>query len=266
MGNNKLPNKVNEELQSISKVARYLWQREWVERNGGNISFNLTSYFQNENFSEISNFTKMDLPKKAGGLFLFVTGAGCYLRSLIDDMEAASCIIYINEEATGYSIIWGGEKEGFKPTSELISHLNIHFFNRDNNPENLSVLHAHPIELIVLSHHPIFQDEKKLNHSIWKMCPEVRVYVPRGIHCTPYAMTQSDELAKSTIEGFAYRDIALWEKHGATTTAPDIMQAWDLLDVANKGAKLLLGCWKAGFDPKGLCENEIKDLEELFKL
>jgi rhamnulose-1-phosphate aldolase len=98
------------------------------------------------------------------------------------------------------------------------------------------------------------------------MCPEVRVYVPRGIHCTPYSITQSDDLAKSTIEGFDYRDLALWEKHGATTTAPTIMQAWDFLDVANKGAKLLLGCWAAGFEPKGLTPTEIKDLEELFKL
>ena len=101
MNTNELPTKVNKELQSISKIASYMWQREWVERNGGNISFNLTSYFQDEKFPEITNFTEMKLPRKAGDLFFFVTGAGCYLRSLIANMEAASCIIYINKEATG---------------------------------------------------------------------------------------------------------------------------------------------------------------------
>lgn len=266
MATSQLPKAVLNEINQISKVAGYLWNREWVERNGGNISVNVTSYFDKDYVPETNNFTKANIQKEAGGLFLFITGAGCYIRSLIDDIEASSCIIYINKEATGFSIIWGGNSEGFRPTSEIASHLDIHLFNLKNNPKNLTVLHSHPIELIILSHHPVFQDEKKLNQLIWSMCPEVRVYVPRGIHCTPYAITQSDELAKSTTHGFTYRDVCLWEKHGATTTAPTIMEAWDFLDVANKGAKLLLGAWAAGFEPKGLTGTEIKDLETLFNL
>ena len=266
MSTTELPEKVIREIEEISKVAGYLWNREWVERNGGNISINLTSYFDDNFEVDSNNFTAVNLPKEAGGLFIFVTGAGCYIRSLVDRIEEVGCILYINKEATAYSIIWGGKQVGFRPTSELASHLEILLFNKKHSPQNLAVLHAHPIELIVISHHPIFQDEEKLNHSIWKMCPEVRVYVPRGIHCTPYAITQSDALAKSTTHGFTYRDVALWEKHGATTTAPTIMQAWDFLDVANKGAKLLLMSWSAGFEPKGLTETEIKELEILFNL
>lgn len=261
-----VPNKVKKEIYKISKVAGYLWQREWVERNGGNISMNLTSFFNESDIPIPVDFISYPFPKEAAGLYLFVTGAGCYIRSLIDNIEASSCIIFINNKASGYSIIWGGKEEGFKPTSELASHIEIHLFNKQNNPKNLAVLHAHPIELIVLSHHPIFKDEEKFNHSIWKMCPEVRVYVPRGIHCTPYAITQSDELAKRTIHAFTYRDVALWEKHGAITTAEDIEKAWDLLDVANKGAKLLLNSWAAGFKPNGLSKEQLKDLEKLFKL
>ncbi len=266
MNTQEFPEKVVSEINDVSKVSDFLWNREWIERNGGNISINLSPYFDKVSLPKADNFTELNLQKEAGGLFLFVTGAGCYLRSLATDIESASCILQINEEATGYSILWGGTQEGFRPTSELASHLEIHLFNLKNNPENRAILHAHPLELIILSHHPIFQDEKKMNQSIWKMCPEVRVYVPKGIHCTPYAITQSDELAKRTINGFKYRDVALWEKHGAITTAPTVMQAWDLLDVANKGAKLLLGAWAAGFEPKGLTQKELNDLEKLFKL
>ena len=261
-----LPDTVTKEISKISRVAGYLWQREWVERNGGNISMNLTPFLPNSDVPHNANFISHSFPNEAAGLYLFVTGAGCYIRSLIQDIESASCIIYINKEATGYSIIWGGNPEGFRPTSELASHLEIHLFNKKNNPKNLAVLHAHPIELIVLSHHPIFKDEEKLNHSIWKMCPEVRVYVPRGINCTPYSITQSDELANATTHAFTYRDIALWEKHGATTTAEDVEKAWDFLDVANKGAKLLLNAWAAGFEPEGLSKEQLHGLEQLFKL
>ena len=42
----KLPIEVENELQKVSTVAGYLWQREWAERNAGNISMNLTSYFK----------------------------------------------------------------------------------------------------------------------------------------------------------------------------------------------------------------------------
>ena len=191
-----VPQRVINEINKISRVAGYLWERQWAERNGGNISMNLTGFFSDTKIPKTSDFIKHKFPIEASGLYVFVTGAGCYIRSLIDDIEAASCIIYINKEANGYYIVWGGNAEGFKPTSELASHLEIHIFNKKNNSKNLAVLHAHPIELIVLSHHPIFNDEEKLNHSIWKMCPEARVYVPRGINCTPYSITQSDELAK----------------------------------------------------------------------
>ena len=122
MNTDNLPASVVKEIEQVTKVASYLWQREWIERNGGNISINLTQFFEEDYIPELVNFTEQKLPKEVGGLFLFVTGAGCYIRSLIDDIENASCIVYINKEATGYSIIWGGKQDCFRPTSEMASH------------------------------------------------------------------------------------------------------------------------------------------------
>ena len=45
MSNLKIPLKVKGELEKISRIAGYLWQREWAERNAGNISINLSSFF-----------------------------------------------------------------------------------------------------------------------------------------------------------------------------------------------------------------------------
>lgn len=261
-----LPESVKNVLQQTSEIANYLWQRQWIERNGGNISVDLTDHFKGVSTPSNVAYVKKEFPKEAANMFLYITGASCYLRRLIDTIEKASCIIHINNTADGYAILWGGENNNFVPTSELSSHLTIHLFNKSQNSANKVVLHAHPSELIVLSHHKIFQDEQKLNHSIWKMCPEVRVYVPRGIHCTPYAITQSDDLAQMTIDAFKTRDVALWEKHGATVTAPTIEEAWDFMDVANKGAKLLLMSWSAGFEPEGISDKEIEALEKLFNL
>ena len=258
----KLPLRVHEELDKVSKIAGYLWNREWAERNAGNISLNLTSFFNKEDLKGKGSFVEFDFPKEVAGYVLFITGTGCYLRNLIDKIEEAACILYINEQATGYSIVWGGKSKNFGPTCELISHASIHLFNAKNNPTHLAVLHTHPLELIVMSHHKLFQDEEKLNNSLWKMCPEIRVFVPRGVHCTPYALSSTEALAKVTIEAFKTRDISLWEKHGATATGEDIEKAWDYLDVANKGAKLLLMAWSAGFEPAGLSNEQLTELEQ----
>ena len=82
-----IPDKVIKEINKVSRVANYLWQREWVERNGGNISMNLTSFFSDTNIPDTSNFVKHQFPIEAAGLYIFVTGAGCYIRSLIDDLS-----------------------------------------------------------------------------------------------------------------------------------------------------------------------------------
>jgi rhamnulose-1-phosphate aldolase len=258
----KLPKKVKDELKKVSKVAGYLWQREWAERNAGNISMNLSSFFTKEDVQNIGIEIPFDFPEGMGGFIIYITGTGCYLRDLVDNLEEVSCILRINENSNAYAIIWGGKRNNFAPTCELISHSNIHLYNSIYQPENLAVVHTHPLELICLSHHELFDNEEELNRQVWMMCPEVKVFVPKGIHCTPYALSSTEDLAKVTIEAFKSRNVSLWEKHGATATAPDVEKAWDFLDVANKGAKLLMMCWSAGFKPKGLSNAQLKELEQ----
>ena len=256
-----LPDGAKISLKDVSRVAEYLWNREWAERNAGNISIDLTAYFDPGDVPSETPFFPFPFPEDAANLTLFVTGSGCYLRFLIHTIDEASAIIRINSDATGYYIIWGGQTDDFKPTSELITHIKIHCFNRINRPLQKAVLHTHPLELIVLSHHDLFKDEEKFNHSLWKMCPEIRVFVPKGIFCAPYIITGSEALADTTISGLKKRDVILWEKHGALATGETIEKAFDYLDVANKGAKMLLMAWSAGFEPKGLTKEEMKDLK-----
>lgn len=247
-------------LKDVSRIAGYLWNREWAERNAGNISIDISEFFKTVVIPVDSGFSAFSFPEEAANLTLFTTGAGCYLRDLVDRVEEAACILRVTPDASGYHILWGGRSKDFRPTSELITHVAIHCFNRINRPAHKAVLHAHPLELIVVSHHPLFIDEGKFNHSLWKMCPEIRMFVPKGIFCAPYRITGSDDLAGITVEGLRNRDIILWEKHGALATGETLEKAFDYLDVANKGAKMLLMAWSAGFEPAGLTEQEMKDL------
>ena len=261
----RLPDNVREEIHKLSEVASYLWDKQWAERNAGNISVRLTDFFGENDFSDIPAFTPcQQLPEMSAGQIYLVTGAGCYLRDLVKNPEKASAILLINQHANAYAVLWGGEKDGFRPTSEFVSHIRIHCYCQENNPKHNAVLHTHCTELIVMSHHPLFHDEDEFNRSIWKMCPEARVYLPKGICCAPYALTGTAELAERSIAGLKKRDVVLWEKHGPLATGEDVIRAFDYLDVANKAAKMLLMAWSAGFEPAGLTEEQIRELEKKF--
>lgn len=259
-----LPKEVTTILNDVSRIAAYLWNREWAERNAGNISIDISEYFKSADIPAGIRFIACPLPAESANFTVFVTGTGSYLRSLMDKIEEVACIMRVNPDASGYYIIWGGQPENFKPTSELISHIKIHCFNKLNRPSHKAVLHTHPIELIVLSHHKLFENENMFNHSLWKMCPEIRVFVPKGVFCAPYEISGSEALADITISGLTNRNIVLWEKHGALATGENIEKAFDYLDVANKGAKMLLLAWSAGFEPAGLTIEQMKDLEKFF--
>lgn len=252
------------EIEKISEVAGYLWQREWAERNAGNISLNLTGLFDVESIrTEGKVYVKCSLPADASGLVIFVSGTGERLRDLIKSPEKAACIIIIDSKADGYHIVWGGEgKPGFRPTSEFVTHLAVHLFNIQAGNNHRCVVHTHPTELIALSHHKVLgHDQAALNRALWSMLPEIRLFVPKGICITPYTLPGSEALANCTIEGLKNHNVILWAKHGALSTGTDAVEAFDYLDVANKGAKIYLKCLEAGFIPEGMSDLEMEGLD-----
>ena len=255
-----LPAEVVKYINQVREVAGYLWKKEWAEKSSGNISIDLSGLFPESVINRIKEEVSYDFPKKVAGRVLFVTGSGCRLRHLVDRVDEVAAIIAVNQSATAYSVLWGGKSTGFKPTSELMAHIKIHLFNAAEHNGRKAVVHAHPSELVVLSHHKLFKDEALFNHSLWKMCPEIKLYVPRGVGCTEYARYGTEELANLTLEGLKDHDVVLWEKHGALATGVDMEEAFDFLDVTNKGAKLLLLAWSAGFDPEGLSPEQLDDL------
>ena len=74
---------LKQELDKIAEVAGYLWQRGWAERNGGNISVNVTEYITDEYKNAPALQAGVKLPRKVEGLannFFYVTGTGKRMR------------------------------------------------------------------------------------------------------------------------------------------------------------------------------------------
>lgn len=171
-------------------------------------------------------------------------------------------MIRILKDNSGYDVLWSADPD-FRATSELPTHLMVHD-GIDNDQK--AVVHCHPTELIALSHHHIYgYDEKSLTRKLWAMMPEIRIFLPRGISIVPYTLTGSDSLAELTVKSIRSSDVALWSMHGALATGKDIDDAFDKIDLANKGAEILLKCLCAGFEPVGIDEMSLKKLGDHFK-
>lgn len=275
MKNMKLNDAVKAEIEKVVEVATYLWQREWAERNGGNISVDVTDIFGPVP-ANLDAFPHCQLsmvggeaafPADSAGHIFFVKGTGERIRELRDP-ELAGCVLRIDDQAKGYHILWGGRgKKDYQPTSEFISHVEIVMDKQRSGSKDRCVVHTHPLELIALSHHPKYaHDEVAYTHACWKMLPEVRAFVPRGIGMVPYCMPGSKTIADGTTEKLRDHDVAIWEKHGAVSTGPDALIAYDFIDVANKGAKLYLKCLASGFEPEGVSAKDMQELKETFNL
>jgi len=259
---------VKAEIEKVHEVSQYLWQREWAERNGGNISVDLTDIIGGDvDVTGEERSLPITMPLSCVGRIYFVKGTGQRIRELRQP-DYAGCILKINATADGFFILWGGgASEHFAPTSEFISHIKILEAKRKQGSLDKSVVHTHPLELIALSHHPKMSKSSDLfTHTCWKMIPEVRAFVPRGIGVIPYCLPSSEELADRTTESLLVNDVAIWEKHGATASGSDVLVAFDYIDVANKGAKLYLKCLSAGFEPEGVTKEEMKILKQEFNL
>ncbi len=260
-------NEVIDQITKAAEVAKFLWQREWAERNGGNLSLNLTECI-GDLPSDMSDFVFVEqkgVAKEAADMSFFVTGTGKRMRDL-SKPETSACLITFNNDASGYYIIWGGNNDPeFRPSCELLPHVKMHLEIIKSGSPYKAVLHTHPIELIALSHHPVIgRSEELFNRTVWSMLPEVRVYVPKGVGLAPYSAPSSEELADRTVEALKTKDVAIWSMHGAIAAGLDAEMAFDFIDVANKGAKIYLQCLSSGYVPAGMTDAQLDELADIF--
>ncbi len=254
------------QVSDVAEVAGYLWQKGWAERNGGNITVNITGIVDDA----IRAMKPISDPIPIGralphlkGCYFFCKGTNKRMRDLARwPMENAS-VIRIGEDCASYVII---ADNPVKPTSELASHLSIHNYLIGKGSSYKAVLHTHPIDLIAMTHHREFLKKNVLTKLLWSMIPETRAFCPRGVGIIPYAMPSSFELADATIKELAEYDVVMWEKHGICAVGEDIMEAFDMIDTLSKSAQIYLTAKSMGFEPEGTSLAQMDELKRAFGL
>jgi rhamnulose-1-phosphate aldolase len=254
------------ELGKVAEVAGYLWQKGWAERNGGNITINIT-HLADEGMRTMPAITDPKpigtvLPNIKGGYF-YCKGTGKRMRDLARDPMCAGSIIRICDDCASYEII---ADSPIAPTSELASHLSLQDYLIGSGSCYKATLHTHPIELVAMSHNREFLDSAVLTRTLWSMIPETLAFAPLGIGVVPYNMPGSVELADATTELIKNYDVVLWEKHGTLAVGEDIIEAFDSTDVLNKAACIYMTGRNMGFVPEGMTDKAMDDIRRAFSL
>lgn len=254
------------EVNQAAEVAGYLWQKGWAERNGGNITLNITEYIDDEikalpAISEVKQIGKT-LPYLKGCYF-YCKGTQMRMRDLARRPMENGSIIRILDDCASYVII---ADQPVMPTSELPSHLAVHNYLLEKGSPYRASLHTHPIELIAMTHSKKFLEKDVATNLLWSMIPETKAFCPRGLGIIPYELPSSVKLADATIEALNDYDVAMWEKHGVFAVDMDIMSAFDQVDVLNKSALIYIAAKNMGFEPDGMSQEQMKEMSVAFNL
>ena len=255
------------EIDKVAEVAGYLWQKGWAERNGGNITVNITEYVDDA----MRAMPAIEAPQPIGrvlpmldGCWFYCKGTGRRMRNLARDPMANGSIIRILPGCKHYEIVADAP---VTPTSELPSHLAVHDYLLANGSPYRASLHTHPIELVALTHNRKWLEKDVATRMLWSMIPETRAFCPRGLGIVPYMMPSSHELAEATINVIDENyDVVMWEKHGVFAVDTDIINAFDQVDVLNKAAQIYIAARNMGFVPDGMTDAQMRELGITFGL
>ena len=261
-GNERLSRAVGD----VAEVAGYLWQRGWAERNGGNISVNITELLDEKDRTRpaLAGQVALGRPVPAlGGQVFLVTGTNRRMRYVSSDPMEHMAVIRVTPDGGAYEII---ADRVVKPTSELASHLLMHDRLRKQGKCNTVVLHTHPTDLIAMTHNPKFLGRNVMGTLLWSMIPETRIVVPRGIGIVPYALTGTVQLADETIKLLDDYDVIMWEKHGCLAVGEDVIETFDMIDTLSKSAQIYIQAKMMGFEPSGLTDAQLEEIRVAFRL
>ncbi|MCH5169161.1 MAG: rhamnulose-1-phosphate aldolase [Prevotellaceae bacterium] len=254
------------EVEKIAEVAGYLWQNGWAERNGGNITVNVTDLIDDDvrSLPAISEVRQIGITLPAlKGCYFYCKGTGKRMRDLARRPMQNGSIIRILDDCASYAII---ADEEVMPTSELPSHLAVHARLVENGSPYKATVHTHPIELVAMSHNKRFLGKDVLTDILWSMIPETKAFCPLGLGVVPYVLPGSNELAEATLRELEDYDVVLWEKHGVFAKGLDVMDAFDQIDVLSKSAKIYVNAKAMGFEPEGMSQAQMKEMTIAFNL
>ncbi len=227
-------------MKGFARLCDDGWGQGWHERNGGNVSYRMTteevsscrSFFYDSPSSWVSLGVQAE---NLGGEFLAVTASGAFLRNVALDVDRNAGIVEMNASGDAWRIVWGFKGEGV-PTSELPSHVLCHGVRkRVTQGADRVVYHAHPSAVVACSL-VLPADARMVPRALWKYMAEGVIAFPAGVGVLPWMAPGGLDLAQATSKQMENYDAVLWPQHGLMCSAADFDGAFGLMQAVEKAA------------------------------
>ena len=235
-------------LTDIEFVKRFIrmcddgWQQGWHERNGGNLSYRMTS-------EEVESSRPFFAPKPRewtalgvnvkplAGEYFLVTGSGKYFRNVILAPEENICIAEIDEAGDRYRVVWGLTLGG-RPTSEFPTHLMNHAVRKQATDGACRVIyHAHTTAVIAMTYF-VPLTGRDFTRALWQSATECPVVFPGGVGVVPWMVPGGADIAVATSKLMHEFDAAIWAHHGTFVSGPDFDTTFGLMHTIEKAADI----------------------------
>jgi len=259
--------KYRDEINHLLEIGTCIWQRGWAEANAGNVSLRLSPPHSPALTYILKTICQQSTPNKAMEpddlQWFLVSATGSRYREykalgfanfVLVGTEESSLLplcanftipIHTEEDNGSRQIVFPAVR---KPTSEWITHENVHLWLQKYRPKDKVIFHSHITDWIVLSHYPEYKsalDEMFRKMRIW--LPELEIYLPKGFAVTELAPTGSARLAEVTLKCLPKTSVVIWEGHGIVITAENFTQAFDRMEVMAKAAEVYIKLTSKGF-------------------
>ena len=252
-------------VKEVQELAYLMWDKNWDEANGGNITYLLTD----EEVAELGytpgdgRKVELEIPDGVRGKYVLVTATGSYFRELRDDPDHLLGICYIPEEGDYYEIAYGLIDN--KPSSEFPAHLAAHAARLAVDPEQRVVMHNHATHVLAMTHvGPT--DEKEFTLALWKLIPEAIVLFPEGVGLVPFMVCGTQEIADATLEKMKDCRFVVWQYHGVFSVGKSLHDAFGLLETVDKVAGVYMDIQKSGKYNGGIDNDGLRALCKRFNL
>ena len=228
-------------VKDIASITANMYRLGWNERNGGNISMILEEK-ELEDYLDLA-CVKREIPlshafPNLSGKYFVVTGTGKYFKNIKENPSLNLGIMRVSKDGSKMELLWGYD-DGGKFTSEVTMHLGAHEVRLNADPNHKVVMHAHPTNLLSMTHiHEI--DDIKFTKSLWKTCTECVVIFPDGVAILPWMVSSSDNLGLISSEKFKDFRVLVWALHGMTVTGTSLDEAFGLMETVEKAAEIYM--------------------------
>ncbi|HBT75496.1 MAG TPA: rhamnulose-1-phosphate aldolase [Planctomycetaceae bacterium] len=258
-------------VQDFIGLAADASEKEWHERNGGNLSYRIRTEemdFTRLRFApelkETGEWTRIgvSVPELAAECFL-VTGSGKFMQHVGESPEENLAIVQIDTRGENYCVLWGLEKGG-RPTSEFPTHLMNHAVKkRTTDGLHRVIYHAHPVDTIALTF-VLPLNNRTFTRELWSMITECPIIFPEGIGVLPWMMPGGREIAEATSDLMKTFNVVVWAHHGVFCSGATFDEAFGLMDTIEKAAEIAVKVRSMGGKKNDITMKNLKDLAKEF--